>query len=175
MDLDEALRTGPAVAATPELGLFARFTGEWRVRNRLRASSDDEWIEAERTWVFARILGGRAMQDVLLGTDADGATYALGTTVRAFDPAIEAWRVHWMGAAHGNFVSVIARSHGTDGIHQDGVEHLGEREIPVRWNFSEITDRSFVWHGWSSADGGRTWWLEQHMEARRHRRAEAAV
>jgi len=166
MDLDEALRTGPTVAA-PEFDLFARFTGEWRVRNRLRASPDGEWVEAERTWVFAPVLGGRAVQDVLIGTRDDGVRYALGTTIRAYDPAIEGWRVHWMGAAHGNFVSVIARPHGADGIRQDGVEHLGERAIPVRWNFSEITDRSFAWQGWSSADDGRAWWLEQQMEARR--------
>ena len=38
---------------------------------------------------------------------------------------------------------------------------------PIRWNFSNITEESFEWDGWVSDDEGRTWWLEQHIDAKR--------
>ncbi|MFH8251236.1 hypothetical protein ACH3VR_12770 [Microbacterium sp. B2969] len=155
----------PTLAA--ELDLFGRLVGEWRVENRYRSSPDDEWTTSARTWVFSWIAGGRAVQDVILGSDRGDEPVVAGTTVRAFDPRIGAWRVNWFGTLHANFGTLIARPHGDDGIRQDGVEHLPDRDTPIRWNFSGITRDTFTWDGWSSADGGETWWLEQHMDARR--------
>ena len=155
----------PSLAA--ELDLFGRLVGSWRVQNRYRSSPEEDWGSAERTWVFSWVLGGRAVQDVILGSDRGDDPVIAGTTVRAYDPRIGAWRVNWFGTLHSNYGSLVARAHGSDGIRQDGVELLADRDIPIRWNFSDITPDSFTWDGWSSADGGETWWLEQHMEAAR--------
>jgi hypothetical protein len=147
-----------------EIELFGRFVGSWQVENRYRPGPDAPWRTAARTWVFSWIVGGRAVQDVILG-GPPGQEVA-GTTVRAYDARIAAWRVHWLGTANGDFCSLIARAHGADGIRQDGVEHLPDGAVPIRWNFSAITPESFTWDGWSSAGGG-PWWHEQHMDARR--------
>ncbi|QIG39209.1 hypothetical protein G5T42_06680 [Microbacterium sp. 4R-513] len=153
----------PSLAA--ELDLFGRFVGSWRVQNRYRSSLDEEWTSAARTWIFSWVLGGRAIQDVIIGSDRGDDQVAAGTTVRAYDPRIGAWRVNWFGTLHANYGALIARAHGGDGIRQDGVDFRADRDVPIRWNFSDITADSFTWDGWSSADGGETWWLEQHMEA----------
>jgi len=149
----------------PDADLFGRLVGTWRVRNRYRSAPGDDWRFSERTWTFAWIAGGRAVQDVIVGSDRGGDTQFAGTTVRAFDGRIGAWRVNWFGTLHANFGALTARSHGPDAIWQDGVEFTPDGEIPIRWNFSEMTDAAFSWDGWSSADGGSTWWLEQHMDA----------
>ncbi|WP_243075352.1 hypothetical protein [Microbacterium sp. SS28] len=155
----------PSLAA--ELALFGRLVGRWRVENRYRASPEGEWTTSERTWIFSWIAGGRAVQDVIVGSDRGRDPVVAGTTVRAYDPRIGAWRVDWFGTFHANYGALIARAHGDDGIRQDGVEFTPEGDIPIRWNFSDIAEDSFTWDGWSSADGGATWWLEQHMDARR--------
>ncbi|WP_353807588.1 hypothetical protein [Agromyces sp. SYSU T00194] len=161
----EASAPEPSLAG--ELALFGRFVGTWAVRNRYRPGPEADWVESERTWIFSWIAGGRAVQDVIVGSDRGAEPVTAGTTVRAYDPALGAWRVQWFGTLHGNHCALVARAHGDDGIRQDGVEFVDGAEVPIRWNFSAIGDDAFEWDGWSSADGGATWWLEQHMRATR--------
>jgi hypothetical protein len=40
---------------------------------------------------------------------------------------------------------------------------------PMRWIYSEITADSFRWRNESSADGGRSWRIDQEMRVRRRR------
>jgi hypothetical protein len=37
-----------------------------------------------------------------------------------------------------------------------------------RWIFSQITDQTFRWRGYISADEGRTWVMEEEIRGRRH-------
>ncbi|GAA5032484.1 hypothetical protein ACFQRL_04450 [Microbacterium fluvii] len=162
---DVLLAAGPAADLPADHDVFGRLVGSWRVRNRYRASAESEWAESERDWIFSWVAGGRAIQDVIVGSDRGDEPVIAGTTIRAFDPRIGAWRVNWFGTLHANYGALIARAHGADSIRQDGSELTPDGEIPLRWNFSDITADTFAWDGWSSADGGRTWWLEQHMDA----------
>src|SRR6478752_675282 len=95
----------PEPTLTAELDLFGRLIGTWRVENRYRSSPDDPWASAGRTWIFAWIAGGRAVQDVILGSDRGPEPLAAGTTVRAYDPRIDAWRVNWFGTLHSNYAA----------------------------------------------------------------------
>jgi hypothetical protein len=36
-----------------------------------------------------------------------------------------------------------------------------------RWIFSDITDQTFRWSGYESADEGRTWFMEEEIRGRR--------
>jgi hypothetical protein len=160
--VDGLIAEGPAAEHAGELALFGRFVGEWQVDNRSLIESTAEWVESRFRWVFAWILDGRGVQDVIVG--AHGR--ASGTTLRIFDPALDAWRVYWFGVAGGDYCDLRAVADGPDGILLDGVQTDGRR---IRWQFSGITADSFVWEGRVSNDGGASWWLEQHMDARRVR------
>ena len=146
--------------------LFGRLVGSWRADVRLLDEATGEWRESVAEWVFAYTLGGRAVQDVLVARDPERPEVLAGhgSTVRVYDPTLGAWRVSWFGAAAGDFCTLVATPHRRDGIRQDGTQTDGR---PIRWNFSKITDASFEWDGWVSDDEGRTWWLEQHIDATR--------
>jgi hypothetical protein len=155
----------PAPAYAQRMELFGRLVGSWRADVRFFDEQTDSWREFTDEWIFAYTLGGRAVQDVLVARDsATGAVESRGSTIRVYDAAIGAWRVSWFGAAAGDFCTLVANPHRRYGIRQDGTQTDGR---PIRWNFSNITDSSFEWDGWVSDDEGRTWWLEQHIDATR--------
>jgi hypothetical protein len=160
--VDALIAEGAAAEHSSELELFGRFVGEWQVDNRSLIESTAEWVESRFRWVFAWVLDGRGVQDVIVG--ANGR--ASGTTLRVFDPALNAWRVYWFGVAGGDYCDLRAVADGPDAILLDGVQTDGRR---IRWQFSGITADSFAWDGRVSNDGGVSWWDEQHMDARRVR------
>jgi hypothetical protein len=152
------LAAGPASSFASELALFGRFIGRWQIRNDLFSESTGAWSRTNLEWSFAWVIDGRGIQDVLV--DETGS--AIGTTVRTWD-SIGGWRVVWFCPRAAEHVVLSAAPDGAD-IRLDGVQADGR---PVRWVFSALKQNSFAWDGWCSNDGGRTWWHEQHMEARR--------
>ena len=157
---------GPMPENPQRMQLFGRLVGSWRADVRLFDEATGVWNESVDEWLFAYTLGGRAVQDVLVirdESDPEGIR-GRGSTIRVYDTALGAWRVSWFGAATGDFCTLVATPHRRDGIRQDGTQTDGR---PIRWNFSNITDDSFEWDGWVSDDEGRTWWLEQHIDATR--------
>jgi len=147
--------------------LFGQLVGSWRAECRFLDEESGAWAEFTTDWLFAYTLGGRAVQDVLVAPSASDPTMteAKGTTIRVYDPVLGLWRVSWFGAVAGDFCTLVASAHHRDGIRQDGTQTDGR---PIRWNFSSITDDSFSWDGWVSDDEGKTWWLEQHIDATRN-------
>lgn len=119
---------------------------------------------------FARVLDGRAIQDVFINpqrTDRtpDSPKFGnwYGTTFRYFDPAIHAWRVFWFNPDDGVRAELIARRRGSD-IVQEG--HFPDG-TPIRWTFSEITPDSCHWRGERLEPDGKTWRLQVEFQARR--------
>ena len=119
---------------------------------------------------FARALEGRAVQDVWIMPRRQDRTGAVdrqlnmyGTTVRAWDPDIRAWRITWINPAGGHREEQIGRKYGDD-IVQVGARPDG---TPTRWRFVDITADSFHWIGESLASDGVTWLVEGEFRARR--------
>jgi hypothetical protein len=119
-------------------------------------------------WMFSWVLDGRAVQDVLVYSDIkDAAKKApgerrIGSTLRYYDPNADLWRLVWLGATSGTFITLTGSSQGV-GILVEGLDMDGSH---LRWSFTEITPNSFHWIGMSSRDR-ITWWKEQEMFARR--------
>jgi hypothetical protein len=86
-----------------------------------------------------------------------------GTTVREWDPAIQAWRITWINPAGGHREQQVGRRSGAD-IVQVGVRADG---TPTRWRFTEITRDSFRWLGEALQPDGETWRVEGEFRARR--------
>jgi hypothetical protein len=107
---------------------------------------------------FMWILDGRAVQDVWTSRPQ-----MHGTTLRVWDPNIEAWRVTWINPVNSARVDLIGRRVG-EKIVQIGSYANG---TPIRWIFSEITNDSFRWTGEALEIDGNTWRLEGEFLATR--------
>lgn len=118
---------------------------------------------------FGWVLEGRAVQDVWImpprskRTHADQLLNMYGTTLRVWDPAIQAWRVTWINPVTGRRDELIGRRIVGEivqiGSHPDGT--------PIRWIFTEITPDSFRWIGEVLQADGKTWKLEGEFRAKR--------
>jgi hypothetical protein len=119
---------------------------------------------------FGWVLEGRAVQDVWImpprsqrTADPDKACNMYGTTLRVWDPRIQAWRVTWINPVTGSRDELIGRWSGKEvvqvGTHADGT--------PIRWIFTDIDSESFHWIGEALQPDARTWKLEGEFFARR--------
>src|SRR5262249_19236378 len=106
------------------------------------------------------VLEGRAIQDVWI---LPGVFY--GTTLRVYDPGLDAWHILWSDPLRQYYTRQIGRASGKD-IVQEGTNNAG---VPVRWSFTERTPDSFHWIG-ERADGADRWKLEAEFFARRAQR-----
>jgi hypothetical protein len=151
-----------AESANPALGenadLYGQFIGSWDIDNNQYDERKGEWVRTSGEAHFGWILQGRAVQD-LWGSPDRG----FGTTVRVYDPAIDAWRIHWFAPAWSSFCTLIGRRDG------DRIMQVGERSPgrPIRWSFNDIKPDSSVWRGEISDDHGITYRLEQEMHLTR--------
>ena len=107
---------------------------------------------------FGWVLEGRGIQDVWI---LPGVFH--GTTLRVYDPALDAWHILWSDPLRQNYSRQLGRASGKD-IVQEGHNSAGDA---VRWSFTEITPDSFRWIGERSQDQGETWRMDADFSARR--------
>ncbi len=116
------------------------------------------------------VLEGRAVQDVWImprraerSVDSDRTMNMFGTTLRSWDPAIQAWRIAWTNPVSGHREEQVGRRSGDD------IVQLGTRAdgTQTRWTFTEITADSFHWLGEALAPGDQIWTIEGEFLARR--------
>jgi hypothetical protein len=155
---------GPHPDHRAELMTFGQFVGRWEMDVRLFDREGRLATHVPATWTFAWVLDGRAVQDVLVFGSADGgAPTGRGSTLRYFDPTSGLWQVYWLGVMTGTTVRLKGKP-AADDILLEGVDVDGS---PLRWRFRDVTADRFHWTGHASDDGGRSWRLEQEMDARR--------
>src|SRR5262249_5267594 len=167
---------GPRAGLGERLSLYGQFVGDWDVR----VVNYSEAGRRERTgeWNFGWILEGRAIQDVFIipargsRRPTDGVEKeSYGTTLRFYDPERDAWQITYIDPVYHGVFRFVARQQG-DEIVQEGTQPDG---LPVRWIFSHIRADAFDWRSEVSADGGKTWKLEQEIFATRHRPREIVL
>jgi hypothetical protein len=166
----EALHTdGPDPDLAEKLKLYGRFFGAW-VFDATRMLEDGTRLTGRGEVHFGWVLEGKAVQDVwiLPARDAGpspslGTWTFYGTTLRVYDPGIDAWHVFWSDPRSRYFSRQLGRAEG-DMIVQVGADDTGSL---VRWSFSRITENSFRWLGERSHDGGATWRIEVEFLAQR--------
>ncbi|HEY3143166.1 MAG TPA: DUF1579 family protein [Acidimicrobiales bacterium] len=155
---------GPHPEHRVELMTFGQFVGSWAMDVRLFDQAGQLTTHTPATWTFAWVLDGRAIQDVLVFGAPDGGTpTGRGSTLRYFDPRADLWHVYWLGSATGT----IVRLHGSPSADDIVLEGDDVDGSPLRWMFRDVTADRFHWTGHASDDGGRSWRLEQEMDARR--------
>lgn len=165
---------GPAADRGDKLALYGRFIGDWEA-DIVTHAPDGSRHQGEGEIHFGWILEGRAIQDVWMiprrrdrRPDAPPMPIAgnwYGTTIRVYDPALDAWRITWIDPATNAYRQQIGRAQGAD-IVQEGKTEAGAL---TRWSFTEITPESFHWKGEGSFDEGASWRLFVEVFARRSR------
>src|SRR5262249_55818901 len=154
---------GPAAAGT--MAFYGWLEGSWDL-DVTEIQDDGSTLRRPGEWHVGWVLEGRAIQDVWIvpprgardHTDAAAHRHYYGTTLRVYDPRIDAWCIQWTDPVSQAYPTQIGRQQGKD-IVQEGKDTAGHLR---RWSFSEITPTSFRWRGEVSIDGGTTWHL--HME-----------
>lgn len=121
---------------------------------------------------FGWVLEGRAIQDVWIVprvSDREPASVLsnniYGTTLRVWDPQIQAWQIRWINPVSGYEERQTGRRVGEE------IVQIGARAdlTPTRWRFTEITSDSFHWIGEALRRDGKNWLLEAEFQARRIR------
>jgi hypothetical protein len=168
----------PAVMAAPgrspeipeSADAYGWLIGSWELDVEHYAGRDARGTKGEAH--FGWVLEGRAVQDVWIMPRRSERTLDLGktrnmygTTLRVWDPPLQAWRVTWIDPVTGSRDQLIGRRSGTDvvqvGTHANGT--------PIRWRFTDITRDSFHWIGEALEPDGKTWKLEGEFHGRRLR------
>ncbi|QCI67097.1 hypothetical protein [Phreatobacter stygius] len=154
----DALHTeGPAPDRADKMSLYGWLVGRWTM-DAVIHRDDGTLHKAAGEIHFGWVLEGRAIQDVWI---LPGIFF--GTTLRVYDPGLDAWHILWSDPLRQIYTRQIGRARGGD-IVQEGTTSAG---APIRWSFTRITPASFHWLGESSPDGGTTWRLETEFFARR--------
>ena len=141
---------------------FGQLAGQWGFTgtqyNDNGSQTTDEG-EIQIGW----ILGGRALQDVWIETHvSEGRPEMYGTTVRFYDPKIDAWRAVWLNPNTGTMKTLIGHAT-SDGIVFEGDDSNGR---PIRWAFTEIATKSFRWHAKREIAPGN-WHTYEELRANR--------
>jgi hypothetical protein len=155
--LDLLFSGGPAADRADKMSLYGWLVGAWQMDAIVTA--DDGTQHSGRGEIrFAWALEGRAIQDVWI---LPGVFY--GTTLRVYDPGIDAWHIVWSDPLRQYYARQIGRAQGPD------IVQLGKSDdgAAIRWSFTDITLDSFRWLGERSLDGEATWHVQAEFLARR--------
>jgi hypothetical protein len=163
---------GPAPERAEALNLYGQFVGDWEA-DIVTYTPDGLRHQGQGEIHFGWVLEGRAIQDVWMiprrkdrRADMPAMPVAgnwYGTTIRVYDPVLDAWRIYWIDPATNAYFQQVGRKQGAD-IVQEGTTEAGALS---RWSFTEITPDSFHWKGQASFDKGASWRLVVEVFAHR--------
>jgi hypothetical protein len=164
----------PAPDRAEKLALYGFLVGSWE--STVIAHEESGATHTNRGEIHAGwVLEGRALQDVwMLPRRAERRPDApppqlpvtgnwYGTTLRVYDPGIDAWHILWSNPLTQLYTRQVGRARGAD-IVQEGRHESGAL---MRWSFTKIKPESFHWLAEVSADGGASWRLQAEVLARR--------
>lgn len=154
---------GPAADRADKMALYGWLIGDWTMDATVYR--DDGSTHAGQGSIhFGWVLEGRAIQDVWI---LPGVFH--GTTLRIYDPGLDAWHILWSDPVRQYFTRQIGRANGRD-IVQEGRNDAGEL---TRWSFTDIATDAFRWIGERSLDDGATWHRQAIYLARRVNRPDS--
>ena len=148
---------GPAPDRAEKMSLYGWLIGTWEI-DAVMHTPDGQTHERRGEIAFVWALRGRAILNVWALPD-----FFHGTTLRIYDPAIDAWHIVWSDPLRQFYNRQVGQAQGRD-IVQIGKSDDG---ADTRWCFREIMPDSFRWTGERSADGRANWFLQAEIQCRR--------
>lgn len=156
--------SGPDEQYKDKLMLFGQFVGDWEIIECKTLQENGVWKTSKGELHWGWILDGMAVQDVWMTTDP--VVWGKGTTIRFYDPKIDAWHSIWISPAQDIVRKFIGKQVGSE-IVLETDEIAGEL---MRWIFFGITENAFRWRAETSVDDGKTWSIVEEMRIRRQKR-----
>src|SRR6266699_2325914 len=104
--------SGPLQSLADKLRLFGQFVGDWDCEEWAVNPDGSKQSSNQCEWHWGWILGGRAVQDVWIvhpKGKPDTQPVEHGTTIRVYDPKLDAWHCVWIGPIKNNFVTFTAK------------------------------------------------------------------
>jgi hypothetical protein len=159
-----------------ENDVYGWLVGSWNLEVLHYAAVDVLPMHIQGEAHFAWVMEGRAIQDLWImprvsdrNSDLPKTNNMYGSTLRVWDPSIQAWRIRWTNPVTNHYEQQIGRRVGPR--KDDDIVQVGARidGTPTRWHFTEITPDSFHWIGESLNPDGVTWKLEGEFHATRTR------
>jgi len=160
----------PASDRAEKTSLYARLVGRWEM-DVVIYKNDGAKHSTHGLVCASWVLEGRAIQDVFA---VPGLFY--GTTLRVYDPDLDAWHVLRTDPLNQVYVRLIGRPRGNDIVNEGkepaslarlyGVASAAGMEVTIRWSFTDIMPSSFNWRSERSIDGVN-WQLQREFFARR--------
>lgn len=86
------------------------------------------------------------------------------TTLRIYDPQIDAWQIIWVNPPGGWIIRQIGKKVDNEIVQLSNSDAQG---MLSRWVYRHITPASFTWYNERSADNGRSSTIVQEMRAKR--------
>ena len=127
--VDALHSNGPAADRAEMMKLYGWLIGRWSFAATVHRD-DGTQHQGQGDIHVGWVLEGRAIQDVWI---LPGVFY--GTTLRVYDPGIDAWHILWSDPVRQFYARQIGRAQG-DNIVQLGNNDAGDA---VRWRFTDIT------------------------------------
>jgi hypothetical protein len=151
----------PAPKYKDQLMLFGQFVGDWEF-DGVAYDADGKRSTDKGEIHFGWVLQGRAIQDLWIEREvSDNRPKVYGSTMRFYDPTIDAWRITWTEPNFGVVTSLIVRKIGEE-IVLEGNDRSGKS---IHWIFSQIKPNSFHWRGERMV--GDKWQIYEELSARR--------
>jgi hypothetical protein len=152
--------SGPDPKMKEKLMLFGQFVGDWDILEARYPQPNGTEIKRKGEIHFGWILDGRAIQDVWMTYQGKPPrAVPAGTTIRFYEPKLDAWRIVWIAPKFGVVQIFTARMVAEEIV----LEGRTVEDYPERWIFSEITRDSFKWRAIESHDDQKTWKLTEEM------------
>ncbi len=114
---------GPDPELREKLTLFGQFIGDWDPDVWMKPP-DGPRMECKAEVHFGWILGGKGVQDLWI---FQNQRKTIGTTVRFYDPKLDAWRCVWANPVSGIMETLIARE-SDEGIVLEGTTQNGHQQ-----------------------------------------------
>lgn len=162
--------SGPAAEYAEQLMLYGQFVGDW-LAETTELMADGTVVPSRWDIRFDWVLEGRAIQDLWISPVREGRNVGwsesgnrYSTTLRVYDPKIDAWHIIWVNPPNGYITRQLARKVGNEIVQIADIDASGSL---VRWVYRDITRDSFRWCNERSVDQGNSWRLVQEMRASR--------
>jgi hypothetical protein len=152
-----------------KLQLYANLIGDWYFQ-WIGHNNDGTTWEVPGQWHFSWILKGKAIQDnwicprIDLKNNGEYPEGEYGTTIRYYDKNEDIIKVIWVGSEFSNTKIFKARSENGRIIQTESEDKKKQQD---KWIFSDILEKSFRWEAYKTNDFGKTWILEQEVNAER--------